>query len=399
MNLDYRNVLVALDGSQWSKWAEEWAVHVATCCRAVLHGLHVYAARMHRTRFEQMEPGLPEAYQQETELRKLRGTHDQLIGDGLKLISDSYLRDLHRKAQLGGINFRTALPEGKHYVEILRHARKAKADLLILGAKGLGASEMTQLGSVAERVLMGAPCDILIVRSVPPERLGAVMVGVDGSEFALRAVLRGAAWAQSLGAGLRLVSVYDPEFHTGVFRTIAQVLPEDTAARFDFRSQERLHDEIIDHGLAQLYRSYLEQAAVELNEGPALETELLRGKPFQALVEEALPGRASLIVVGRHGAHHERASLIGSNALAVARYAPISVLVTAGRHRARRSGPKALASDQGLLWEPEAEERLQRVPAFARRMAKRAIERYVRERGLDRVTLEVYLEAKERFGM
>jgi hypothetical protein len=32
-------------------------------------------------------------------------------------------------------------------------------------------------------------------------------------------------------------------------------------------------------------------------------------------------------------------------------------------------------------------------------MAKRAIERYVRERGLDRVTLEVYLEAKERFGM
>lgn len=330
MGLSYRKIVVAVDGSRWSKWAEEWALHAAKHAGATLIGLHVYAARLHRVRFEQMEPGLPETYQRETELVRLRGTHDALITDGLRLISDSYLRELHGKALEAGVQFQAELPEGRNYVEILRQAGRLEADLLVLGAKGLGADDLVPLGSVAERVLQGASCDVLIVRSPLPASEAAVLVGIDGSGYALQAAKRAAEWAGCLRSSLRLAAVYDPQFHTGVFRAIAEVLPEEAARRFDFRSQEKLHDEIIDRGLAHLYRFFLDQAAASLDGLARPATSLLEGKPFKALVDEALPGQVGLIVVGRHGAHREESVTLGSNALAVARYAPVSVLVTSG---------------------------------------------------------------------
>lgn len=49
-----------------------------------------------------------------------------------------------------------------------------------------------------------------------------------------------------------------------------------------------------------------------------------------------------------------------------------------------------------MKWEPEAEERLKRVPFFVRPMAKSAVERLARERGLDIVTPDLMEEVKNR---
>ena len=53
----------------------------------------------------------------------------------------------------------------------------------------------------------------------------------------------------------------------------------------------------------------------------------------------------------------------------------------------------------GPAWTPEAEGRIDRIPAFVRPMAKVAIERFARERGYPTITGEVMDEAREGLGM
>jgi len=51
----------------------------------------------------------------------------------------------------------------------------------------------------------------------------------------------------------------------------------------------------------------------------------------------------------------------------------------------------------GVAWSPEAEKRLENIPDFIRPMARREIERMARERGATTITAQVMDEAKEKF--
>jgi DNA-directed RNA polymerase subunit RPC12/RpoP len=63
-------------------------------------------------------------------------------------------------------------------------------------------------------------------------------------------------------------------------------------------------------------------------------------------------------------------------------------------------GASAGAADAaGPTWTPEAEARIERIPAFIRPMAKVAIERFARERGYAAVTDAVMDEARGFMGM
>jgi hypothetical protein len=55
------------------------------------------------------------------------------------------------------------------------------------------------------------------------------------------------------------------------------------------------------------------------------------------------------------------------------------------------------ASTEGIQWTPEAQQRLENIPDFIRPMARREIERLVKERGASEVSAEVMEEAKEKF--
>jgi light-independent protochlorophyllide reductase subunit B len=56
------------------------------------------------------------------------------------------------------------------------------------------------------------------------------------------------------------------------------------------------------------------------------------------------------------------------------------------------------AGDLTPAWEPVAERELARIPFFVRGKARRNTERYARERGLPRITLETLYDAKAHFG-
>ena len=55
------------------------------------------------------------------------------------------------------------------------------------------------------------------------------------------------------------------------------------------------------------------------------------------------------------------------------------------------------ASTEGIRWTPEAQQRLDNIPDFIRPMARREIERLVKERGGSEITAQVMEEAKEKF--
>ena len=62
-------------------------------------------------------------------------------------------------------------------------------------------------------------------------------------------------------------------------------------------------------------------------------------------------------------------------------------------------GEAAAPAPSGVTWEPAAEARLERIPSFIRRMAKRSIERFAEDKGYAAITETVMDEARTVFGM
>lgn len=56
-------------------------------------------------------------------------------------------------------------------------------------------------------------------------------------------------------------------------------------------------------------------------------------------------------------------------------------------------------TENTIVWNSEAEARLDNVPPFVRDMARNAIERYAREKGYKDITIEVMDEARKVYGM
>lgn len=68
------------------------------------------------------------------------------------------------KLAKSGFQVREALRLGKPADEILTVAKQDKADLIVTGAKGLGAIRSALLGNVSTRVVQHAHCGVLVVR-------------------------------------------------------------------------------------------------------------------------------------------------------------------------------------------------------------------------------------------
>ena len=393
----YQQIFVGVDGSPCSDMAGDAALALTAGGRGRCTGCHVYAARMHRQRFEDMEPGLPGQYQEEERLDDLRATHDDLISGGMALISDAYLAPLAEKAAAQGIPFEPVIAEGRGYVEVLRLIRERRPDLAVLGATGHGQTPEVPLGGLAERVLLYAGTgDLLLVRRPWSLKNRPVVVGVDGSDASYAALERAASIAAAHDTPLEAVAVYDPFFHSAVFPVIAGALPEEAQRRFNFPAQEQLHDEIIDRGLEHLYRRNLERgAALAQALGARVHTAVVAGRVCPQVHHYAAARGAGLLVLGRYGLHREEESLIGSNTLNLARMSTTNVLVVAPRET-----PVTVPDlpRDAIPWTPEAEQVLSRVPPFARKMARMAVEEHVRARGLSRVTEDAVRDVARRSG-
>jgi nucleotide-binding universal stress UspA family protein len=209
-----------------------------------------------------------------------------------------------------------------------------------------------------------------------------------------------------MGKSLHLVAAYDPVFHTHVFGVMARSLSPQRQDEVGLASQEKLHDDIINDGLRKLYEQFLLEAEQRIGAfGVTLRPFLTTGKAYCALDSAARDCGANLIVVGRHGHHRQSCSRLGSNAEALIRTASANVLLVGGVDDVP-SLPKQLegsaeidAGVRPLAWDSDAEARLQRVPSFVRRLAKRTVENIVREMGKNHVCADDFDSVAARLGM
>jgi nucleotide-binding universal stress UspA family protein len=387
----YRNILNALDSSDHSNRALGDAVSLAVLSGARLTGTHVYAAKLHDLRFRQMEGGLPEKFRQEQELERQRDVHDDLITRGLSIITDSYLDQAERLCQQQQVPFLRSSLEGKNYRALAQEANSGKYDLLVMGALGLGAVAGSRIGTVCERVARRVDIDTLVVKNPQQEiAAGPVVVAVDGSTRAYGGLLTALALVKKWAVPLHVISAFDPYFHYVAFNRIAGVLSEEAGKVFRFKDQEKLHEEIIDSGLAKIYQGHLHVAeSIAEEQGVEVETVLLDGKPYDAIGKYLHQVKPSLLVIGKTGIHADPELDIGGNAENLLRNVECAVLLS---QQAYQPAVDVIA-EASVSWTTEAEKRMENVPSFVRNMARMSILRYAQEKGHTVITERIVEEA------
>ncbi len=391
----FSTIYVPLDNSPHSTACIDFALALARETGASVVGSHVFAAKMHDVRFKQMEFALPEQYQEEAELERQREVHDDLIGKGLRLISESYLDVLERRCSTEAVDFERKTFDGRNFQELVKDIAASNYDLVVMGAHGQGAVKGSLIGSVTERVMRRIQVDSLVVRDLRPWDEGEgdgkdgegvrrpIVVALDGSPQSFHGLEVAIHLARQLRRPLKGVAVFDPYLHYSIFHSISEVLSEEASDVFRFQEQEKLHEEVIDTGLAKIYQSHLDVGRrLSEAEGVEMETSLLPGKPFERILEFVHGCDAWLLVCGRIGVHSEEDMDIGSNSENLLRTAQCNVLLASGR----LVPPVDLRAEESVNWTEEAVERMQRAPSFVRGVARQAVLRWAAERGHSVIT-------------
>ena len=383
----YREIYVPVDNSDYSNQACVIGVDVARQFGGRVAGCHAYAAKMHDVRFRQMESGLPEEFRDEDEMKRQRKIHDQLITKGLEIITDSYIDVLEPLCEKYDVELVRRSLEGKNFKVIVEDVNANDFDLVVMGAMGMAAVKDTVLGTVTERVVRRLErADTLIVKDLDRSPFEHIVVAVDGSAKSLGGLKRAIELAREFGGTVEAISVFDPYFHYAMFHSIAGVLSTKAQKVFRFKEQEKLHEEIIDSGLAKIYTAHLEIAKkIAEDEGVELKTTLLAGKPFEQTYKYVNEVNPTMVVMGRIGYHSDDEMDIGGNTENMMRFLPTNVLITNYEYQA----PDLYTAEEHMTWTKEALERLDRIPGFVVGMATGAIIRYAIEKGYTVITTGV----------
>ena len=193
------------------------------------------------------------------------------------------------------------------------------ADLLVVGARGLGGFRGLLLGSVSQQVLHHATIPVAVIRSTadgaPQEGGdGHIVVGVDGSEPS-RAALR---WALTEGrlrsARVEAVHAWDVPMIYG---------PVGVGFPYDTQGLDRAAHELLDQVVDEVTKEVADQpGAAEVT----VERTVTPGGPATGVLDAA--ENADLIVIGRRGVGGFQRLLLGSVSDHVARHALCPVVVT-----------------------------------------------------------------------
>jgi nucleotide-binding universal stress UspA family protein len=141
-----------------------------------------------------------------------------------------------------------------------------------------------------------------------------ILVPVDGSATADRALAAGAELSRLCGARLRLLHVVDPLLHTSGFETPAVYLKDCVPA--------------MQHAGAELLeRAQAAAAAAGVADAETALRTSRGARVAELIVDEAKQWGAALVVIGTHGRRGLDRALLGSDAERVARSAPMPVLL------------------------------------------------------------------------
>jgi nucleotide-binding universal stress UspA family protein len=219
---------------------------------------------------------------------------------------------------------------------------------------------------------------MLIIKQTQPMTGGRIVVAVDGSPYSFGGLMTGLALGKAFNMPVEAISAFDPYFHYAAFHSISGVLNEEAGKVFRFKEQEKLHEEIIDSGLAKIYQSHLDICReIAQAEQTDVKTTLLDGKAFEKIIQYVRKDIPALLIVGRIGVHSDEDMDIGSNTENLLRSGPCNILVSNRKY----VPPIDTLAEYTIAWTEEALRRMEKIPIFARGVAKTAIHRYAIEKG------------------
>lgn len=200
--------------------------------------------------------------------------------------------------------------EGAAHEEMYAAAREFGADLIVVGEHGHRPGPWGALGSTAERLLRCSRIPVLLARAFhagPPRR---ILLPLDDSGPALRALELGAELGVRFGAEVTI-------FHAVPQSLIGQVeivSSEDATHRIEREAEESA-------------REWFERNVAEGGFEGRIRVDVALGDPRTEILEAIRRHAADLVVVGSHGTGRVARALGGSVVTSILRAAECPVLV------------------------------------------------------------------------
>src|SRR5262249_50166033 len=182
---------------------------------------------------------------------------------------------------------------------VVEAAWTSQADLIVVGARGLGALASFLLGRTSLGIARHAPCPVLVCRGAA-RPLRAITVGIDGSEDSRAALRYLAGWPLPADAALHLVGVVEPmRYPASAPEMISEALLTPMQEYEDERRGE------IARALTAVSDPLRSRVATVATTTPV-------GSPARTILREAEQAKSDLIVVGARGIGHLKRMLLGS---------------------------------------------------------------------------------------
>ena len=199
--------------------------------------------------------------------------------------SHTYLESVQSSQARRSFSVSTAVLDGDPASAILDMAEQKMADIIVMSSHGYSGLTRWLLGSVAEKVLRGAACPVLVVRS--PQAIRRVLIPLDGSDLSSHVLAPAIAAAQGLGASVTLLRVV-PELHEQERYELDQLEPG---------LGRRLVEELQEDA-----KSYLRRVAeTHQRPGQMIEHEVRTGPAAGAILRYAAQHPIDLIAMATHG--------------------------------------------------------------------------------------------------
>jgi len=283
-----RPIVVAVDGSEESLRAAEWAAREAVRRTAPLRIVSA-PGLLPRMRTYQASPAIA--------ANALRGIAARALADAVDRVNE---------VAAGGVLVDTGLLEGPPGVAVPDSGTGAQ--LLVVGARGVGGFAALVLGSVSRQAATHAVCPTVVVREETEAVHREIVVGVrepDDAEATL-----GFAFEEAALRGASLTALHALSWHE---RISPESAPGSLAARAE--TAAKLHLEAV----LDLWRQKYPDVAAA--------AEVIRGRPAHLLSGRS--AHADLVVIGRHGVGGPDDSSIQHAVLGHAR-GPVAIIPSGG---------------------------------------------------------------------
>jgi nucleotide-binding universal stress UspA family protein len=175
---------------------------------------------------------------------------------------------------------------------IIEEARRWHTDLIVLSSHGRSGVQRWHLGSVADKVIRGADCDTLVIGPHAHgvgNHLDAILVPLDGSELAERALPVAMRFAEAHGAVLHLAEVIGPR----VKDDESQPLTVSAALAMGFSDEPDVLKATFD-----VVTAYLNKVRDQVGGG---DTSVLVGPAEERLIEYIESTPINLVIMTSHG--------------------------------------------------------------------------------------------------